>query len=185
MSEKDEVFVTGTVVGDESSLKIIQASAGLGRFLTLVLLIFSVLTGILMIIMGVCTIMRRDEHSESVDGQVVSSNCTSIGASGNKCFDVKVTYQVPGDPTQNTRQYTFSSIDKEIKAGDPIKLFYYANDYGKVETWNSRQYIEEGIVLIVGALVFAGLLGFLYYLVIKFEVAAAVAGPIELAGLLL
>ena len=171
---------------------LVKGSASLGRVLTLILVVLTVVFGIVMIVYGIRMIMARNDHSQQISGKIISANCTTpknqaSGSSEVSCYDVKISYTLPGD--NSIYFHTFSGIhsDKEYKTGDPIIIYYGQKDGkpgGIVEKWNSRDLIEEGIAFIVAGNVAIGLMLFLNYLVRRFEYAAAIAGPVELFSIL-
>lgn len=169
----------GSVKSDRSTGKAIYSgAASLGRFLTMVLLIVAIFSGVIMVIYGIIVIRRRHNHSEKTQGTVVSASCTH-----HRCYNVQVTYTPATGPKQ---AHTFGGIETHIQynAGDPITLYYGKNDVTKVDTWDSSTLLGQGIAFIIGGVVIVALMLFLYYLVRRFKVAAAIAGPVELLGIL-
>lgn len=179
LGSKTEI-VDGIEIKSERSTgkAIYSGAASLGRFLTMVFLFVAIFAGIIMVIYGIIVIRRRHNHSEKTQGTVVSASCTH-----HRCYNVKVTY-TPG--TGAKQAHTFGGIETHIQynAGDPITLYYGKNDVTKVDTWDSSTLLGQGIAFIVGGVVIVALMLFLNYLVRRFKVAAAIAGPVELLGIL-
>lgn len=174
----EEQGYTGKQKPRSTGKVIYSGAASLGRFLTMVFLIVSIFVGVLLFIYGIIVIRRRNHHSEKIVGTVVSANCNH-----HRCYEVKVTYTPVGGTLQS---HTFGGVQTHIKynVGDPITLYYGKNDVTRVEVWDSSTLLGQGIGFIVAGVLTVVFMLFLNYLVRRFKFAAAVAGPVELLGIL-
>ena len=165
---------------DQVGLQIYQGSASVGRFLTLVFLIVTIIIAIIFIIYGVMTILQKNRHTEKVQGTIVSASCNA-----HHCYNVTVSYPVPGATKASvTFDKLKTSASAPLKVGDPITLYYNKNIHSDASTESSSKYLGEGIGMIVAAVLVVGFLGFFYWLVKKYEPVAAIAAPFEIVGIL-
>jgi hypothetical protein len=152
----------------------------LGEFRTKLGLVFGIIIGIVLVIIGIYMILHDDSDDYIyIDGVVVQPNCSKSGTQTNKgstidtyACNMIISYEI--DKNKHSEQIYVAGNNNYI-AGQPIKLMVKKSDHTKVSIAETSStiigYVLIGIAIFINSLIFLQ-----YYLTNRYKVYAASQG---------
>jgi hypothetical protein len=150
-------------------MEVYHGLAAVGRTVQLISLIVAGIVSLILIVIGIYLVSKKEEKIESTNATVINATCTP--SKNNYDCNLNVKYKVKSEDQVGS----IATVGKLYKSNDKLDVQYYEKDATKLYQ-NIGSSKTLGIILIVVAIVILIFYGIYYWLTHTYEAVAAVDG---------
>ena len=150
-------------------MEVYQGLATVGRTVQLISLIVAGIVSLVLLVIGIYLVSKKEEKVESTNATVINATCTP--SKNNYDCKLNVQYKVKSEDQVGS----IATVGKLYKSNDKLDVQYYESDVTKLYQ-NIASSKTLGVILIIVAVVILIFYGIYYWLTHTYEPVAAVEG---------